>query len=73
ISKYLTGQKCKESPETLTITCKKKQELRYGENPHTKVTFYKAKFAGTSTVAYVEQLHGKELSYNNINDADEAL
>ncbi len=38
-----------------------------------KATFYKAPFAATSSVAYAEQLHGKELSYNNINDADAAL
>ena len=59
-----------ESPETLTVTFEKKQDLRYGENPHQKATFYKAPFARTSSVAYAEQLHGKELSYNNINDAD---
>lgn len=70
ISNYLTEQMGEESPETLTVTFEKKQDLRYGENPHQKATFYKAPFAATSSVAYAEQLHGKELSYNNINDAD---
>lgn len=73
ISNYLTEQMGEESPETLTVTFEKKQDLRYGENPHQKATFYKAPFAATSSVAYAEQLHGKELSYNNINDADAAL
>ncbi|ABY41545.1 bifunctional phosphoribosylaminoimidazolecarboxamide formyltransferase/IMP cyclohydrolase [Bacillus mycoides] len=73
ISNYLTKQMGEESPETVTVTFEKKQDLRYGENPHQKATFYKAPFAATSSVAYAEQLHGKELSYNNINDADAAL
>ncbi|MGG2094030.1 bifunctional phosphoribosylaminoimidazolecarboxamide formyltransferase/IMP cyclohydrolase [Bacillus sp. S13(2024)] len=73
ISNYLTEQTGEESPETLTVTFEKKQDLRYGENPHQKATFYKAPFAATSSIAYAEQLHGKELSYNNINDADAAM
>ncbi|WP_242144306.1 MULTISPECIES: bifunctional phosphoribosylaminoimidazolecarboxamide formyltransferase/IMP cyclohydrolase [unclassified Bacillus cereus group] len=73
ISNYLTEQMGEESPETLTVTFEKKQDLRYGENPHQKAIFYKAPFAVASSVAYAEQLHGKELSYNNINDADAAL
>lgn len=73
ISNYLTEQMGEDSPETLTVTFEKKQDLRYGENPHQKATFYKAPFAANSSVAYAEQLHGKELSYNNINDADAAL
>lgn len=73
ISNYLTEQTGEESPETLTVTFEKKQDLRYGENPHQKAMFYKAPFAAASSVAYAKQLHGKELSYNNINDADAAL
>ncbi|MFD0767771.1 bifunctional phosphoribosylaminoimidazolecarboxamide formyltransferase/IMP cyclohydrolase [Bacillus sp. CGMCC 1.60114] len=73
ISNYLTEQTGEESPETLTVTFEKKQDLRYGENPHQKATFYKAPFAAASSIAYAEQLHGKELSYNNINDADAAM
>ena len=44
ISNYLTEQMGEESPETLTVTFEKKQDLRYGENPHQKATFYKAPF-----------------------------
>lgn len=73
ISEYLTKQVGEESPESITVTFEKKQDLRYGENPHQKATFYKSAFAATSSIAYAEQLHGKELSYNNINDADAAL
>lgn len=73
ISEYLTKQVGEESPETVTLTFEKKQDLRYGENPHQKATFYKSPFATTSSIAYATQLHGKELSYNNINDANAAL
>ena len=50
----------------------KVQDLRYGENPHQKAGFYKKSFAGYS-IGNAEQLHGKELSYNNIQDANAAL
>jgi phosphoribosylaminoimidazolecarboxamide formyltransferase/IMP cyclohydrolase len=73
ISEYLTKQVGEESPESITVTFEKKQDLRYGENPHQKATFYKSAFATASSIAYAEQFHGKELSYNNINDADAAL
>ncbi|UOY91603.1 bifunctional phosphoribosylaminoimidazolecarboxamide formyltransferase/IMP cyclohydrolase [Ectobacillus sp. JY-23] len=73
ISEYLTKQTGEESPETITVTFEKKQDLRYGENPHQKATFYKSPFVAASSIAYAKQLHGKELSYNNINDADAAL
>ena len=61
-------------PDKLTLTFEKVQDMRYGENPHQKGAFYKEignEFTGT--LAAVEQLHGKELSYNNINDANGAL
>lgn len=51
----------------------RKQDFTLWREPTSKATFYKAPFAATSSVAYAEQLHGKELSYNNINDADAAL
>ena len=50
----------------------RKARLTLWREPTSKATFYKAPFAATSSVAYAEQLHGKELSYNN-NDADAAL
>jgi len=62
-----------EFPELLTLTFEKVQDMRYGENPHQKAVFYKevGKTAGSLTEA--KQLHGKELSFNNINDANGAL
>lgn len=50
-----------------------KQALRYGENPHQKARFYAEVNASASTIAGATQLQGKELSYNNIQDADAAL
>lgn len=60
-------------PEQLTLTYEKVQSMRYGENPHQAAAFYReiGNFSGTLPCA--EQLHGKELSYNNINDANGAL
>lgn len=50
------------------------QPLRYGENPHQKANFYRAAGANPNySLAYARQLHGKELSYNNIQDANAAL
>ncbi|WP_102347877.1 bifunctional phosphoribosylaminoimidazolecarboxamide formyltransferase/IMP cyclohydrolase [Bacillus sp. Marseille-P3661] len=73
ISEYLTKEVGEESPESLTVTFEKRQDLRYGENPHQKATFYRKPLSSTSSIAAANQLHGKELSYNNINDADAAL
>ena len=72
ISTYLTEKTGEEYPENLTLTFTKKQSLRYGENPHQDAAFYAGKKQGFS-MAWAEQLHGKELSYNNIQDADAAL
>ncbi|OIJ18646.1 bifunctional phosphoribosylaminoimidazolecarboxamide formyltransferase/IMP cyclohydrolase [Anaerobacillus alkalidiazotrophicus] len=73
IAEYLTNEVKEESPESLTVTFEKKQDLRYGENPHQKAAFYKKPLGAESSIAKATQLHGKELSYNNINDADAAL
>ncbi len=60
-------------PDTMTVTYEKKQDLRYGENPHQSAAFY-ASIKGTEgTLCGAKQLHGKELSYNNIGDTDGAL
>ncbi|MBP5496100.1 MAG: bifunctional phosphoribosylaminoimidazolecarboxamide formyltransferase/IMP cyclohydrolase, partial [Bacteroidales bacterium] len=72
ISTYLTEKVGEKEPENLTLTFTKKQSLRYGENPHQEAAFYAGKKQGYS-VAWAEQLHGKELSYNNIQDANAAL
>jgi phosphoribosylaminoimidazolecarboxamide formyltransferase / IMP cyclohydrolase len=73
IAEYMTELAQEETPETLTVTYELKQSLRYGENPHQKAAFYKKPLGSTFSIANAEQLHGKELSYNNINDADAAL
>jgi phosphoribosylaminoimidazolecarboxamide formyltransferase / IMP cyclohydrolase len=73
IAEYLTKEVKEEAPESLTVTFEKKQDLRYGENPHQKAAFYKKPLGAESSIANGTQLHGKELSFNNINDADAAL
>ena len=73
ISQYMTELVGEEQPESVTYTFDLKQSLRYGENPHQKASFYKKPLGSTFSIANAEQLHGKELSYNNINDANAAL
>ncbi len=73
ISGYLTKQMGDEYPENYTITYEKVQDLRYGENPHQSAAFYRQPLARSGNIATAKQLHGKELSYNNINDANAAL
>ncbi|WP_432355643.1 bifunctional phosphoribosylaminoimidazolecarboxamide formyltransferase/IMP cyclohydrolase [Sporosarcina sp. A2] len=73
ISEYMTQLAKESNPESLTLTYNLKQSLRYGENPHQHATFYQKPLGSQFSVAYGNQLHGKELSYNNINDADAAL
>jgi phosphoribosylaminoimidazolecarboxamide formyltransferase/IMP cyclohydrolase len=51
----------------------KRQDLRYGENPHQFAAFYAEMQSGAPSIATAEQIQGKELSYNNIADADTAL
>jgi phosphoribosylaminoimidazolecarboxamide formyltransferase/IMP cyclohydrolase len=69
----MTGQS--QFPATYAMTWNKAQELRYGENPHQKAAFYKCPHLPTDApvISNGIQLHGKELSYNNIMDSDAAL
>lgn len=60
-------------PETLSLTFEKAQEMRYGENPHQSAVFYKEVGANRGFLPSAVQLHGKELSFNNINDTNGAL
>jgi len=60
-------------PDLLSLTFEKEAEMRYGENPHQRAAFYKEPFAASNSLACAKQLHGKELSFNNINDANGAL
>ena len=60
-------------PLTYTSQFKKRQELRYGENPHQTAAFYTEPNPPAGTLAGAKQIQGKELSYNNIADTDAAL
>jgi phosphoribosylaminoimidazolecarboxamide formyltransferase/IMP cyclohydrolase len=60
-------------PEMLAINGRRAQELRYGENPHQKAALYLPVGPHIRGIAQAEQVQGKELSYNNYNDADAAL
>lgn len=74
IANYLRKQRGADPfPEQLSLTFEKVQGMRYGENPHQPAAFYKEIGNFDNTLAAAEQLHGKELSYNNINDANGAL
>ncbi|HKO69267.1 MAG TPA: bifunctional phosphoribosylaminoimidazolecarboxamide formyltransferase/IMP cyclohydrolase [Burkholderiaceae bacterium] len=59
-------------PEVLSRQWFKAQQMRYGENPHQQAAFYREKTVGAGLLAGFSQLQGKELSYNNIADADAA-
>lgn len=73
ISDYLSNVNGDPLPERYTVTYEKIQDLRYGENPHQQAAFYRKPLAPQGTLTTAEQLHGKELSYNNINDTNAAL
>ena len=59
-------------PQTFNLQFTKVQEMRYGENPHQAAAFYRDSQVGPGQLANYRQLQGKELSYNNIADADAA-
>ena len=59
-------------PQTMHMAFEKVQDLRYGENPHQSAAFYRDLDAHLGALAGYTQLQGKELSYNNIADADAA-
>ena len=60
-------------PETMTLTYEKVQDMRYGENPHQKAAFYKEVSKNKGFLPDAVKLHGKDLSFNNINDTNGAL
>jgi phosphoribosylaminoimidazolecarboxamide formyltransferase/IMP cyclohydrolase len=76
IANYLSSldaqRKRGEYPETLTAQWRKLQDLRYGENPHQSAAFYRDERPVAGGLAGYRQVQGKELSYNNIADADAA-
>ena len=73
IAEYFNNKLEVKDPETITFTFEKKQSLRYGENPHQSATFYAQIQNTKGSLIDAKQLHGKELSYNNIGDTDGAL
>ncbi|MGX7351186.1 bifunctional phosphoribosylaminoimidazolecarboxamide formyltransferase/IMP cyclohydrolase [Enterococcus canis] len=73
IAGYLTELVKETEPEKLTLTFERKQSLRYGENSHQTAAFYQTALPESYSIASAKQLHGKELSYNNIRDADAAI
>ncbi len=72
ISRWFAGELGEPFPSFIALGGRRQQLLRYGENPHQQAAFYKTTDARPG-VMDAEQLQGKELSYNNINDADAAL
>lgn len=73
IAEYLTDTFDEKKPERLTLTYDLKQVLRYGENSHQQAAFYQTTLPVSFSIANAKQRHGKELSYNNIKDADAAI
>jgi len=73
ISTYLGNISGIQFPETLNLQFYHSQAMRYGENPHQQAAFYREKAPAPGTIAAAKQLQGKELSYNNIADADASL
>jgi phosphoribosylaminoimidazolecarboxamide formyltransferase/IMP cyclohydrolase len=71
IAGWFAGQNDAPYPATFTIAGTLKQTLRYGENPHQSAAFYTQ--GSRFGVATAEQIQGKELSYNNLNDTDAAF
>ncbi len=77
ISNYLTaldadGANPADFPLRFNASLEKVQDMRYGENPHQKAAFYRDLVRVPGAIANYNQLQGKELSYNNIADADAA-
>lgn len=73
ISNYLARNLKIEYPELYTMAFEKVEELRYGENPHQTAALYKDIISSPSDLVNAAQLNGKQLSFNNFNDAHGAL
>jgi phosphoribosylaminoimidazolecarboxamide formyltransferase/IMP cyclohydrolase len=74
VSGWLRRQQGDDSfPDALVPGFRKLQDLRYGENPHQRAAFYADPLAAGAGIAAARQVQGKELSYNNIADADTAI
>ena len=73
ISTYMREKLGIRFPDQITFAYEKKQGMRYGENPQQNAAFYAEALPVAGSLPQAEQLQGKELSYNNINDANGAL
>ncbi len=68
----VSGEQASDFPPVFSAQWSKVQDMRYGENPHQGAAFYRDRNPAAGTLALYQQLQGKELSYNNIADADAA-
>jgi phosphoribosylaminoimidazolecarboxamide formyltransferase/IMP cyclohydrolase len=76
VAAYLAAQHASAAgpfPDPLALIFDKVQDLRYGENPHQSAAFYREARAAGASVATAKVLQGKDLSFNNIADADTAI
>jgi phosphoribosylaminoimidazolecarboxamide formyltransferase/IMP cyclohydrolase len=76
VASYLTTRQesaAERFPATLPLVFEKAQDLRYGENPHQQAALYREPMAREPGVATAQMLQGKDLSFNNIADADTAV
>ncbi len=75
VSGWMARQEGQSFPREMSLAGRRRQVLRYGENPHQKAAFYSSvgRDAARPGVATAAQLQGKELSYNNLNDTDAAF
>ena len=71
IAAWFAARQGTEFPERLTVSATLRQTLRYGENPHQRAALYVT--GARPGVAHAQQVQGKELSFNNLNDTDAAL
>ena len=72
INNYLSFDSQNQFPDQLTKTISKVMDLRYGENPHQGAAFYKDSSKDVGSLSSFDQIQGKELSFNNLNDSDTA-
>jgi phosphoribosylaminoimidazolecarboxamide formyltransferase / IMP cyclohydrolase len=72
ISTWFAGQAREDLPQQRTTAYVRERELRYGENPHQRAAYYAEAGARTHLLGGVRQLHGKELSFNNLLDLSSA-
>ncbi|MBC7773410.1 MAG: bifunctional phosphoribosylaminoimidazolecarboxamide formyltransferase/IMP cyclohydrolase [Pyrinomonadaceae bacterium] len=73
IASFLSRRSPQAFPQVLRLSYTRVDELRYGENPHQSAALYRDPASTGPTIVNSQQLHGKQLSFNNINDAAAAL